>query len=67
MAISDRSLEEQLLGIFFDDDLLELEDDGVSLDGVRTFAEVGLLTNDRGLVLSFTDGSVFNLTIQRAR
>ena len=67
MAISARNLEEQLLGVFFDEDVLEIEEGGVSLGGVQTFEEVGLLTQDRGLVLTFSDGSVFNVTIQKAR
>lgn len=40
------------------------EDDGIR---VRSFAEVGLLTADEGLVLNFPEGAEFQLTIVRRR
>ncbi len=40
-------------------------DDGVSR--VETFEEAGILTRNRGLVVTFDDGSEFQLTIVRSR
>lgn len=34
---------------------------------VRTYEEVGMMTNDCGLVLKLADGSEFALTIQRRK
>ncbi len=37
------------------------------LDSVETFAQAGLLTSNRGIVLRMQDGSEFQLTIVKRR
>ena len=37
------------------------------VDRIATFAEVGALTHNQGLVVTMNDGSVFELTIVQAR
>lgn len=39
----------------------------IQVSRVRGFAEAGLMTRDNGLVLTFSDGSEFQLTIVRSR
>jgi hypothetical protein len=41
-------------------------DEDVCLRGVDTFAEVGLLTRDAGIVVQFADGSEFQVTVVRS-
>ncbi|MDP9411164.1 MAG: hypothetical protein M3P70_11810 [Actinomycetota bacterium] len=45
----------------------ELADDEVAVERVVTFADDGVLTDNRGLVLRLSDGSEFQLTIVRSR
>jgi len=45
-------------------DDLDVEDE---IRRVETFEEVGMLTNDTGLVITMQDGSEFQLTIVQSR
>lgn len=42
-------------------------DEGVAVKSVRTYRDAGLLTNNKGLVLTLTDGSEFQLQIVRSK
>ena len=46
---------------------LEEEEPVVQIDYVRRFCDCGLLTLNRGLVLTTDDGSEFQVTIVRSR
>jgi hypothetical protein len=52
-------------------DLLDQSDDpewstfNVAPEKVRTFEDVGVLTKNKGLVVTMTDGSKFHLTIMK--
>lgn len=46
-----------------DDEDGDSDEDMPQLRAVRTFDEAGLLTTDKGLVLRFTDGSEYQLSI----
>lgn len=42
-------------------------EDGDEIARIETFADAGLLTNDRGLVIHSADGSEFQITIVKSR
>jgi len=44
-------------------ELLQDEDQACEVDGVQTFEEAGLLTDNRGVVVRTQDGSTFEITI----
>ena len=52
-------------------DFGRFDEDGVTgadlIKSVRTFEQVGMLTRDRGLVLTFDDGSEYQVTIVRSQ
>jgi hypothetical protein len=48
-------------------EMLQDEDAAPEVKRVRTFAEVGVLTNNAGLVITTADGGEFQLTIIRSR
>jgi len=58
----------EILGYFISDELAEYgdESDLYGID-VRNFEDLGLLTNDNGLVLRLRDGSEFQLTLKRSK
>ena len=43
---------------------VEIEDVCGDIDRIHTFAEAGVLTKDRGLVVTMSDGKRIHLTIQ---
>ncbi len=45
----------------------ELEGEDGERPRVRTYAEVGMLTNNAGLVIRLADGSEYQLTLVRSR
>ncbi len=45
----------------------DLEEDGLGVKEIASFEDAGILTNNRGLVISLTDGSEFQLTIVRSK
>ena len=47
--------------------LLDADGDPVSVDRVHTYRDAGVLTHDRGVELSLSDGSQFQLTIVISR
>jgi hypothetical protein len=71
--MNERKMERALLELFEDiasDDELQASLDQPALPNarVKTFEDAGLLTRDRGIVLSLEDGSEFQITIvQSAR
>jgi len=50
-----------------EDEGSDLADYLAGIDAVATFDDVGLLTGNKGVVLTFADGSEFQLTIVRSR
>jgi hypothetical protein len=46
----------------FDPDFVEME-----VSRVRSFADAGLMTRDKGLVVTLADGTVWQLTVQQDR
>ena len=48
-------------------DLLVLVYEDQRVKSVQTFREVGMLTNDTGLVVTMKDGSEFQLTVVQSR
>lgn len=42
----------------------ELEDEGIK--NITTFKNAGVLTNDKGLVVTMEDGEKFYVTVQKA-
>lgn len=48
--------------------VVEDEDEGdIYLDDILSFDEAGILTMDQGLVLRFSDGSEYQVTVKRSR
>lgn len=45
----------------------EQADDAVFFDSVRSFEDCGVLTTDRGLVVTLSNGQEFQITIVRSR
>lgn len=43
------------------------EEGEISLSDIRTYTEAMLLTTDAGLVVKFSDGSEFQITINRTK
>jgi hypothetical protein len=74
MDTNERQFEAQLMEIFGEQIDLQLSEDDpdvyqeclMEVSDQRSFEDTGLLTNDRGVVVTLTNGSKFNLTIQRA-
>ena len=48
-------------------DLLVLAYEDQRVKSVQTFREVGMLTNDAGIVVTMKDGSEFQLTVVQSR
>jgi hypothetical protein len=48
-------------------DLLNSDDAPVAIRSMRTYREAGLLTSNKGLVVTLTDGSEFQLQIVRSK
>lgn len=44
-----------------------MEDLGADIEGVQTYREAGLLTQDAGLVLTLAGGAQFQVTIKQSR
>jgi hypothetical protein len=66
--MNEREMERTLLELFEDiasDEELQtsLDHPGMANAQVKTFEDAGLLTRDRGIVLSLEDGSEFQITI----
>lgn len=57
------------LGVFgFESILLEqLATELEDLEGIRTFLEAGVMTQDAGLVIQMADGSEFQVTIVKSK
>lgn len=53
----------------FHEGLVTLRDDedAPKIQAVRSFADVGMMTQDKGLVLVLSNGSEFQITIRRSR
>lgn len=51
----------------YDDTDDDESDSPIKPSRTRTFEEAGLLTTDKGLVLSFADGSEFQVTIVKVK
>jgi hypothetical protein len=69
--MNERKMERTLLELFEDiasDEELQasLDHPGLANAQVKTFEDAGLLTRDRGIVLSLEDGSEFQITIVRS-
>lgn len=74
--ITAQDFEEALRGCLLNDDagMLQMalcevldDDDAPGIAQVQNFAEADLLTNDAGVVVTLTDGTQFQLTIQRSK
>jgi hypothetical protein len=52
-----------------DEDVEEFDDDAsdVTVISVRTYKEVGMLSDNKGLVINLSDGTQFQLQIVRSR
>ena len=50
-----------------DDELAELAAMLPPMESVATYAEEGVLTTDKGLIIEFEDGTAFQVTIIRSR
>jgi len=66
--MNDRKMERTLLELFEDiagdeDVQADLGQPALANARVRTFEEAGILTRDRGIVLTLEDGSEFEITI----
>ena len=46
---------------------LEAAADEAPVHSIRTYEEVGMLTRDAGLVVTMTDGTVYQVTVVTAR
>ena len=62
---TDSVVEDALLGILLGD--LSVEDTALEGCDVRSFADAGVMTYDKGLVLRLPDGSEFQVTIIQSR
>lgn len=67
--MSEQELAESLVVLFQDAEQREMLWDLTEskLISARTFADVGLLTSNAGVVLGFEDGSEFQLSIVKSR
>jgi len=71
--VSETAVEEALLNaLVHREDFEELlaaiaDDDELHVDSGTTFERDGVLTNNRGVVLTLSDGSEFQITIVRSR
>ena len=57
------------LRVLIDEEADEVSEDfnNQTVKSVRTYPEVGMLTNDAGLVVTMKDGSEFQLTVVQSR
>lgn len=73
--MTERELQDALTSLLLD--LVELQDDDdpdghladhlPGIEDAATFADRGLLSGNRGVVVSFADGSEFQISIVRSR
>lgn len=52
---------------FYNEELGEMEGDSADIINIRTFEEAGVLTSNKGLVISIEGGREFQLTIVQSR
>jgi len=48
-------------------DLLDAEDQPVTIKRLRTYRDVGLLTNNKGIVVTMSDGSEFQVQVVQSK
>ena len=74
--MTDRKLQDGLKEILLalinargdeDDEVAELAELLPPIESVATYAEEGVLTTDKGLIIEFEDGTAFQVTIVRSR
>lgn len=65
----EEKLEQLLQGLLQEAELdpYAEEDEGVGVEQVRTYADAGILTRNKGLVLTMTDGTEFQLQIVQSK
>lgn len=62
MTNAEHAIERALVAMFDEPD-----DDRLAVEDVRTFADAGVMTRDRGVVVALADGSEFQLTIVQSK
>lgn len=65
--MDEQKLQETLVEAIIEFDFSDEDGNGVFPNGVYTFEDAGVLTMNKGVEVSFSDGSKFQITIVRSR
>ena len=64
--LNEKDLENALTELLYGGDVYTAED-AVGIESVISFDQAGLMTNNAGVVIRLSDGSEFQLSINRSR